>query len=194
MRDRAVRSLAATRRRRRPAAGYVASPCRSILIYKPRPAGAPIHYCPVHNSRRAPVTGGRLSLPRFLPFHRRSRTVRRATSGARGPAGRSRGAGGAAPACLFLSCPAAPPSFPLPGTDAGADEATCDCSALRRPPRAATMARRAAMALRRRCPGLCDAVYTSPLLGRHLCAHDSSGDLGARRPKGELGTGEQFAA
>ena len=40
------------------------------------------------------------------------------------------------------------------------------------------------MALRRRCPGLCDAVYTLPLLGRHLCAHDSSGDLGWW-PKGE---------
>ncbi len=114
MRDRAVRSSAATRRRRRPAAGYVASPCRSILIYKPRPEGAPIHYCPAHSSRPGPVTSGRPLPRRFLPFHHQIRTVRRATSGARGPAGRSRSAGGAAPAFLFLSFPAAPPSFPLP--------------------------------------------------------------------------------
>ena len=43
------------------------------------------------------------------------------------------------------------------------------------------------MALRRRCPGLCDAVVYHGL-GLHACAlaTSSSGDLGARRPKGEL--------
>ena len=67
-------------------------------------------------------------------------------SGARGPAGRSRSAGGAAPACLFLSFPAAPPSFPLPGPCAGADEAPCDCSCATETPCAAAMARRAGAA------------------------------------------------
>ena len=117
-----VRSSAATRRRRRPAAGYSAIPCRSTLIYKPRPAGGPSHYCPVRNWNLKQVAGGRPSLPRFLPFHRQIRTATRATSGARGPAGRSRSAGGAAPAFLF----SAAPRLHAAQTDVGGQEATCE--------------------------------------------------------------------
>ena len=131
MRDRAVRSSAANAPHKRPAAGSVASPCRSILIYKPRPEGAPIHYCPAHSSRRGPVTSGRPLPRRFLPFHHQIRTVRRATSGARGPAGRSRSAGGAAPAFLFLSCFWLPlPRFRCPGPTQVLTRqlATCFCA------------------------------------------------------------------
>ena len=119
-----VRSLAATRRRRRPAAGSLASPCRSTLIYKPRPEGALTHYCLAHSSRPGPVTSGRPLPRRFLPFHRRSPTVRRATSGARGPAGRSRSAGGAVLASfVFSGCPFLVLRCP---TGAGAEYVTCE--------------------------------------------------------------------
>ena len=105
---------AASARHTRRAAGYVASPCRSTLIYKPRPEGAPSHYCPVRSSNLKQVTGDRPSPLLSARAHRQIRTVTTATSGARGPAGRSRSAGGAAPAFLFGRFRLPLPRFTLP--------------------------------------------------------------------------------
>ena len=152
----------------------VASPCRSILIYKPRP-GAPIHCCPPI-ARVGPVTSGVLDLgashPSIVRFDGKGSDVWGERAGGslawRGRRGRHL-------FCLF-GCPAVA-TLPRPAQVLTRQLVTA--VALRRPPRAAAMARRAGAAFAE-APGFA-CRFPLPFLGRHLFAHYSSATPAAKR-------------